>query len=85
MKVKVRGQETGAERIVEQMNENNQNGVKEVQEPRKPKVGQVYWVQCKNHRTKATMGMDGKWRGLYDLRELPEVISFLADHPTCIL
>jgi hypothetical protein len=45
----------------------------------KPKIGQVYWVQCKNHRTRATMDKGGKWRALYDQRELPEVISFFPD------
>ena len=62
-----------------EMKENNQDLIERAQDHLKPKIGQVCWVQCKNHRTRATMDKDGKWRALYDQRELPEVISFFPD------
>jgi hypothetical protein len=62
-----------------EIKEPNQDLTEHTQDRLQPKIGQVYWVQCKNHRIRATMDKDGKWRALYDQREMPEVISFFLD------
>jgi hypothetical protein len=43
------------------------------------KIGETYWVQCKNYRTLAVMGTNGTWRAICDGRELFDVLGFYLD------
>ena len=64
---------------VEPMTTNHQAVIERAQNGSNPKIGVVYWVQCKGYRTRAMIGRDGKWRALFNDRELPDVIGFSSD------
>ncbi|HUA68114.1 MAG TPA: hypothetical protein VMA13_06160 [Candidatus Saccharimonadales bacterium] len=40
-----------------------------------PPVGKEVVVQCRGFRCLAYRGRDGKWRGVFDQKELPEVLE----------
>ena len=61
------------------MNENDRTLLERAPDRQEPKVGVVYWVQCKSYRTRAIMDKDGKWKSLFNGRELPDVASFFID------
>jgi len=55
-----------------------QNDSTQEEETVLPPVGQEVLVQCPGFRCLAYRDGEGKWRGVFDKRELPEVLEIIS-------